>query len=223
MFFVAQGFWLLLRGREFWAGMALSVYAAKPHLAVLLPVLLAAKLKWKALLGGLAGVIVIMLVSFAVEGEQWPNRLLSLARLPEFNPAANRMPNLRGLLSFLGAGFVIEIALALAVIITFWFLFRRQPLHVGGRFSLAGGLLLSHHAYVYDAVLLLPALLLPYEAPCPQWLKWWALLLLTPVPYLLLLTGMELYGHLAITGYTLALTAATAASRLGHTTSCQSR
>ena len=62
MFFVAQGFWLLLRGREFWAGMALSVCAAKPHLAVLLPVLLAAKLKWKALLWGLAGGIVIMLV-----------------------------------------------------------------------------------------------------------------------------------------------------------------
>ena len=223
VFFAALGLWLLRRGRDFCAGLLLSVCAAKPHLAVLLPVLLAAKLKWRALLGGLAGGVAIVSVSFAVEGKQWPNRLFSLARLPEFDPAANRMPNLRGLLSSLDGGLPAEIALALVAIITFWFLFRRQPLHVGGNLSLAGGLLLSHHAYVYDALLLLPALMLPYESPSPKWLRSWALLLLTPVPYLFLLTDMELYGHLAISGYTLALTAATAAMQLGQTTSCQSR
>jgi hypothetical protein len=44
LLFAALGLRLLLRGRDFWAGVAFSMCAAKPHLALLLPVVLAAKL-----------------------------------------------------------------------------------------------------------------------------------------------------------------------------------
>ena len=148
-----------------------------------------------------------MLVSFAVEGPRWPDRLLSMMRLPEVDPAVNRMPNLRGLLSFFGDSLSAEIALALVVVAVVWLLSRRLSLRSGFTLALAGGLMLSHHAYFYDALVLLPALLLPYEEPRPEWLRKWALVLFTPVPYLFLLTSADLPGHLAVSGYTVALMA----------------
>lgn len=213
LFFVTAGLKLLLNGQDFWAGAAFSLCAGKPHLALLLPVFLAAKGKWKALLGGLAGGIVILSVSFAAEGRQWPARLVSLMSIAEFDPAANRMPNLRGLLQTVGGGWPLELALALAVTAAIWFLIRRGPLPFGASLALAGGLLLSHHAYGYDLVLLLPALLLAFELPHPAWIRLWAMALFCPIPYYLLMnpkTDTDWAGHLMISGYTLALIAALA-------------
>jgi hypothetical protein len=205
LFFVALGLRLLTRGRDFWAGVALSVCASKPHLAVLLPVVLVATQKWRALLGGIAGGVALMLVSFAVEGPPWPDRLLSLMRLADFDPAGNRMPNTRGLLSFFGESRSAETALTLVVVAAVWWLSSRLQLRSVFTLALACGLLVSHHAYFYDALLMLPALLLPFEEPHPEWLRKWALVLFTPVPYLLLLTKADLPGHLAVSGYTVAL------------------
>lgn len=212
LFFFALGFRLLtapvspgLGRRDFWAGVALSVCASKPHIAVLLPVVLAAQARWKALLGGAAGGITIVALSFAAEGSDWPARYLALARTPDFEHAVNRMPNLRGLLTWFGAGITIELLLALAAAVGIFVLSRNLPLKYGMAVALAGGVLLSHHAYVYDCVLLLPALLLPFEEQLPDWLRMWAGLLLTPVPYMFILTDLALPGHLAVTGYTVAL------------------
>jgi hypothetical protein len=207
LFFVALGLGLLLAGHDFWAGFAFSACIAKPHLALLLPVFLVARMKWKALLGGAAGGAASMLLSFAVEGKDWPHRLLVLARMPEFDPAAARMPNLRGLLSFLGGSLTAEVVLGLVIVAAVWLLSRRYPLPTAGAFVLAGGLLLSHHAYVYDALLLLPVLLLPYQSPHPEWMRKWALFLLTPLPYLFLLTTLGIAGQIAFNGYMLALAA----------------
>jgi hypothetical protein len=217
LFFVALGLRLLMGGRDFWAGFAFSACIAKPHLALLLPVFVIAQLKWKALLGGVAGGTVSALLSFAMEGKDWPQRLLTLARRPDFDPAAERMPNLRGLLSFLGGGIAAEVALGLIVVAAVWFIFRSQPLPVGGAFVLAGGLLLGHHAYVYDTVLLLPALLLPFQTAWPdhwqEWMRKWAFSLVTPPAYLFIMTNFSIVlvilGHIAISGYVLVLTAVT--------------
>jgi len=216
LFFVALGLRLLLGGHDFWAGVAFSACIAKPHLALLLPIFLIARLKWKALLGGMAGGTASMLLSFAAEGKDWPSRLLTLARMPEFDPAANRMPNLRGLLSFVGGSIAAEVALGLVLVAAVWFISRRQPFPTASALVLAGGLLLSHHAFVYDALLLLPALLLPFQAPYPEWTRKWALFLLSPTPFLFLLAHVGIpviLGHIAITGYTLALIVITARTR----------
>lgn len=205
LFFVALGLRLLLRGREFWAGVVLSLCIAKPHLALVLPVFLVAHGKWRSILGGLTGGITGLALSFAVEGREWPSRLLSLTQLPDFDPAPDRMPNLRGLLTFLGVGLALELALALAVIVAVWFLCRRLPLEAAAAVALAAGLLVSHHAYFYDALMLLPALMLPFGGGYPEWLRKWALVLFTPIPYLFLLIDAAWAGHLAITGFTLAL------------------
>jgi hypothetical protein len=213
LFFMALGFRLLIGGYDFWAGLAFSACIAKPHLALLLPVYLIAQGKWKTIVGGAAGGTASILLSFAVEGKDWPQRMLGLTRVPEFDPAAARMPNLRGLLSFLGGSFGVEVALGLVVAAVFWFLSRRQPLPIMGSLVLAGGLLLSHHAYFYDAVLLVPALMLPFESLGKDLMRNWALLLITPLPYLFLLTNMAIVGHIAITGYTLALIGVTVISQ----------
>jgi hypothetical protein len=204
LFFVTLGLWLLLRGRNFGAGLAFSICASKPHLAVMLPFVLAARKNYTALLGGVSGIAILLLLSFAVEGPQWPARLLALARLPDFDPAPGRMPNLRGLLSFFGGNLLLELALAVIAAGAIWILSARIPLKSGITVALAGGLMLSHHAYSYDALLLLPALLLPFENAGPEWLRLWALILITPVPYMLLLTSVEFPAHFLITGYTVA-------------------
>lgn len=205
LFFVALGLRLLLGGHDFWAGVALSICAAKPHLALLFPLLLAARGKWKALLGGAAGGAVILLVSFAAEGTDWPAKLLALSRTPEFTPAADRMPTLIGLLSMFGRSPALVVAGAAAIAAGCWLLGRKLPLPAAMALTLAGGLLVSPHAYGYDALLLLPALMLPFEADYPLWMQTWAVLLMTPIPYLILLSNNELPGHLVVTGYTLAL------------------
>jgi hypothetical protein len=211
LFFIALGLRLLMGGRDFWAGLAFSACIAKPHLALLLPVFLIARSKWKALLGIAAGGTASVSLSFVAAGKDWPQRLIAMVRVMELDPAADRMPNLRGLLSFLGGGVAAEVALGLVVVAAVWFLSRRHPLPTAGAIVLAGGLLLSHHAYVYDALLLLPALLLPFQAPHLEWMRKWAIFLLSPTPYLFLMTTVSIVGvflaHVAITGYTVALIA----------------
>ena len=208
LLFAALGLRLLLQGRDLCAGLALSLCINKPHLALLLPVLLVARGRWRALFGGLTGGIASLGLSFAAEGAGWPKRLAALwpAETPE------SMPNLRGLLTVFHAGLPVEIALALPVVVAVWFLSRRLPLPTAVALALAGGLLISHHAYFYDGVVLLPALLFPFETPIPEWLRKWALVLLTPIPYLFLLLPFDWPAQLAISGYGLALLAMMACS-----------
>jgi hypothetical protein len=115
------------------------------------------------------------------------------------------MPTLTGLLSMFGGGPALATAGAVAIAAGCWLLSRKLPLPAAMALTLAGGLLVSPHAYAYDALLLLPALMLPFEGDYPLWMQTWAVLLMTPVPYLILLSNNELPGHLAVTGYTLAL------------------
>jgi len=204
LFFATCGLKLLLRGKEFWAGAAFSLCAGKPHLALLVPVFLAGKNKWKALLGAVVGGLIITSVSFAAEGLAWPAQLLSLMQLPQFDPAPFRMPNLRGLLEPLGGGLLLEVTVAGLVMVVVWFISRRAALPVGASLALAGGLQIGHHSYAYDGVLLLPALLLVFETPHPAWMRLWAMVLFSPIPYLLLaIRHSEWPGHLLISGFVL--------------------
>ncbi len=205
LFFVALGLKLLLRNHDFVAGLVFSLCASKPHLALALPVLLVARRNWRAMAGGMAGGTFLLLASVAVEGPQWPLRFLALTQLPIFDPASERMPNLRGLLSAIHLGLGAEVALALVALGTTYYLCRRVPLATGAALAVAVGLWVGHHSYSYDCLLLLPVLLLPFEEPLPAPLREWAALLLTPVPYLLLLTDSPGWGALVVAGYTPAL------------------
>jgi len=228
LFFFALGLRLLVDGRDWWAGFVFSLCIAKPHLALLVPVLLIAQMRWKAIFSGAAGVMASIGACFlAGEGSDWPQRLMTLTSRIDGHPlaggvaAANfppaeapgRMPNLRGLVWFFGGGIWVEIAVGVIVVAAVWFISRKRPLPVSGTIALAGGLLLSHHAYLYDALLLVPALLLPFLIPAPELLRKWAVVLATPVAYLFTLAngslGFVLAGQAAISGYVLVLIAVT--------------
>src|ERR1022692_3566501 len=81
--------------------------------------------------------------------------------------------------------------LALAAV---WVISRRSALTIGATAAVIGGLLVSHHAYVYDAVLWLPA---------PKALRYGALLLCVPIPYVLLMQehGAWVVAQLSINGF----------------------
>lgn len=187
LLFVTLGLRLLQSKRSFAAGLVLSLCAAKPHLALGIPIFLLARRKWGALAGGLAGGVIQTVVSFAIEGREWPARLLQLSRISDFSPAPAKMPNLLGLTHWLPHGAAAEAVLAVLVLAAAWRIARRSPLAVGATAAIVAGLLASHHAYVYDAVLLLPALLLAMRWQLPQGSRYGVLLLCAPIPYLLLM------------------------------------
>jgi hypothetical protein len=205
LFFATVGIRLLIAERDFWSGVAISACIGKPHLALLFPVLMIARGRWRAVFGGVAGVAASVLISFAAEGRDWIQQLVALSRIPEFDPAAQHMPNLRGLLSFTSAGLGIEAAIGVVVAAAIFYLSQRQSLAVAGALVISAGLMLGHHGYFYDAVLLLPALLLTVQTPHPEWLRGWALLLFTPLPFMMLLTSLGLAAQIALNGFTLAL------------------
>lgn len=199
------GLLLLRANRDFAAGLVWSLCAAKFHLGLGIPVFLAARRKWVAIAGGVVGGLAQLAISFAAEGRGWPQRLLDLAKISEFSPVPYKMPNLNGLTYRLPGGALIEAVLAVLVLAAVWRISRRATLPVAAAAALAGGLLVGHHAYVYDAILLLPLVMLVRQADFPRTLQYWALLLCAPVPYILLMYDPAApVAQAAISGFALA-------------------
>ena len=156
-----------------------------------------------ALAGGLAGGLVQLAISFVAEGREWPARLLQLSSISDFSPSPSKMPNLLGLTHGLPYGGGVEAVLALLALAAVWVISRRSALTIGATAAVIGGLLVSHHAYVYDAVLLLPACALVLRLPAPKALRYGALLLCVPIPYVLLMQehGAWVVAQLSINGF----------------------
>ena len=204
LLFATAALFLLVRCQDFAAGLVLAICASKFHLALALPVFLAANRRWRSIAGAVVGGLAILAMSFAAEGPSWPLRLLELSRRPEFNPAPWRMPNIAGLIA--GAPFAgaLEILLGMVVLAAVWRISRVADLPTGMAAALAGGLLLSHHSQAYDCVLLIPAMIVVLEGSVPSALRCWALVLLTPVPYLFLLVEpLSLAGRVLVVGFPL--------------------
>src|SRR5579859_199138 len=80
MFMALAGLQLLVMKRDFAAGLVLSLCASKFHLALAIPLFLAANRRWRALAGGAIGGLVILGVSFLAEGPDWVAHLIELSR-----------------------------------------------------------------------------------------------------------------------------------------------
>jgi hypothetical protein len=202
--FAAAGFWLLRSGRDFAAGLVFALCANKFHLAVPLPLFLVARRNWTALSGGLCGGVILLGLSFALEGWQWPLRLLELSRRFEFSPAPYKMPNLHGVSYWLPFSLAWEVGLAVLALAATYLISRRCEARVAAATALATGLLVSHHAYIYDAVLLIPLLMLAQQERFPAVVQYWSVVLCIPVAYRLLLEPLSSFmAQLAISGFTL--------------------
>jgi hypothetical protein len=175
---------LLSRGRDFAAGLVLALCAAKFHLFFLLPVLILARRLWQTAWGILAGGCVLAAVSFAVGGVRWPSQFLTVALDSRINPHPWLMPNLHGLLYGIPGSGVWEAALSVLAAVLVWYIARGAVgIHTALAALLVGSLLTSHHAYLPDAALLLPASLTVGFAAQTRWLRALAILPMLPILY----------------------------------------
>jgi Glycosyltransferase family 87 len=188
LLFIAVAFRYWEKGRDYAAGLALSLCAIKFHLFVLLPLLF-----WRQRLGRMAagfgsGAAALAAVSFAVEGWRWPLDYFGVLTDGRVHPGADSMPNLHGLFAALPHGVYLEVLAAAAVVLAAWVTLRAVPFPAGFALTLIGGLLLSFHSYLMDAAILLPALLIVVSGTNRHGLKIAATLLLSPPAALLLVS-----------------------------------
>lgn len=197
---------LLEKGRDGVAGLLIACCAIKFNLALLFPVALIARRRWTAVGGAAAGLLALAALS-SIEGIDWPVR--EFQSIQSVNVGQNAMPNFRGLAFWFPHSRVIEIALGLGLTVLVWWIARRTanlPNAIAA--ALAGGLLISHHAYLYDAVVLMPLLLLALETSGLG--RAMAAIEVSPLFYLLpvadyLSTVVWLESQLLIVGFTIAL------------------
>lgn len=186
---ILGAFLLLLRRKtDFLAGLLLSLCAIKFHLFLFVPILLLAKKRWRILGGATLGTAVLTALGMLVNGPDSLRQYIAVLRDPWINPDAAVMPNLHGLVSILHAGARVEFALAAAVFAGFlWMLARSQNFEFLLAASLVCGLLVSFHSGVADDILLLPVFVLVVGNCAGKPLRAATGLILTPIPYFLVL------------------------------------
>lgn len=178
------------RGRDFSAGAVLSLCAIKPHLFVLVPLVVAVQRRWRFFAGAAAGGTLLMVVSFLAEGTGWVVEYIHTLGDPRIHPNLGVMPTLRNLVAMAGGppwlywALCVLTAIAVAVVA-----FRSARLETGLAAALAGGLAANYHTYLPDTVLLLPAFALLRAVRLSGWPLWPWVLLLSPMGWLLYLAG----------------------------------
>jgi hypothetical protein len=176
------GAFLLEKGKPFAAGLCFAVCTAKPHLVVLLPLLLVAQNLRRTVAGLATGGAALLALSFAVGGWGWPGQFLHAIANPRIDPTPMELHNIRGLVQ----GWVpAEIALGLTVALAVWIVSRRAPFEIGLSAVLAGSLLVCHHLTASDWCMLLPVgLILGFRAATAP-VRVAAILLITPLTTIL--------------------------------------
>jgi hypothetical protein len=203
LLFFAAGLLSMERKRPWIAGIAFSLCICKFHLALGIPVMLAAQKRWKTLIAGAIAFSVLIAACFVIEGPAWLLQYWKMSQLPEFSPAAARMPNLHGLASWLPWAAATEMIGAIAVVLLLWAACRAgTDLGTAGAAAAASGLLLGHHSYAGDCALLIPLAVLTIQRQgMPPWLTVWAVVLLSPVPVLLLVSRRSFLGQVLIAAF----------------------
>ena len=190
LLWVAISMKLRSKGLSFAAGIVFSLCAAKFQLLLLTPVLLVAQRSWRFTRGLLTGGTVLAAVSFLAAGWSWPQQMYETATRPEFSPNPGLMPNVHGALSYLAFGPWLEALVGLFVVVAVWTVARRMSFTYALACSLAGGLLISYHAYLPDYALLLPACLTIFVTTEMLLLRVLALFLLSPPAHFFVGAGL---------------------------------
>ena len=203
LMFFTVGLLLMEKKRPWSAGLVFSLCICKFHLALGIPIMLAAQKRWRALIAGALGALALIALCFLIEGREWPLQYLKMSLMPEFSPAPERMPNLHGIASRLRWAAGAEIVGAVAIVLLLWSACRASTnVWMSGAATAACGLLLGNHAYAGDCVLLIPiAVLTIQHKGVPHWLKAWAALLLSPALVLLLTSQKPLPGQMLIAAF----------------------
>jgi hypothetical protein len=158
MLFFALAMYLLSTNHPVLSGLILSLCFQKYHLFLLVPVWIIAQRRWAIGLGASLGGAALLGLSFAVGGWQWPLEYLRVLGRSEINPSTTMMPNIHGFLASFNIGFGPEVAMALLVGLSVWYVCRRDSSENAMLAALLGSLLVSYHAYLSDMLLLIPVL-----------------------------------------------------------------
>jgi hypothetical protein len=203
LMFFTGGLLLIERKKPLSAGVLFSLCICKFHLALGIPVMLAAQKRWRTLIAGSVAVLALIAACFLIEGPEWPLQYARMSQMPAFSPAPERMPNLYGIASWLPWTTATEIVCAVAIVLLLWTVCRgSNDLGMPGAAAAACGLLLGPHAYAGDCALLIPLSVLTIQRQnAPPWLKVWAVLLLSPVPTLLLVSQKPSLGQIFIVAF----------------------
>jgi hypothetical protein len=176
---------LFRRQRDFAAGLVLSLCALKFHLFLFLVLLLVMKRRWRAIEGGACGLAALALLSLG-EIRAWINVL----RDPWISPDPQNLPNLHGLILTLHGGLPAEFAVVAMVAILFVVcVIKSENFEFLMAISLVCGLLTSFHSGPADDVLLLPVFVLTIGASADAVTRTLTALVITPIPYLISLSG----------------------------------
>jgi hypothetical protein len=172
-------------GRDFAAGLAASLIAIKITYLPAAGLVFLAKSR-RGTLGFLTGVAVQLAVSFGVAGAGWPRRYLAVLGNPLLDSEPRRMLSVRAVAAGLALPPVVYVAAALALYLGLWVASRRLSLPDALSLALAVGVIASPHCYIYDAAMLIPLLVRVASPGSRAGLT--ALIGLTPLPYLALMT-----------------------------------
>jgi hypothetical protein len=172
------------------SGAVISLCAMKWNLFLTLPFFLLRFRSTRFLSGFFIGMLIILVVSFAVAGVSWPGEYLRLLQNPELSPHVDGMPNLRGLFSWIPrhSYFVTTYVLATigVVILNGFVVFRTASREYAMAATCISGLFITPHAYPYDCALLIPSLVALAFKTGSLTVRYLATLVLTPVFSLLL-------------------------------------
>lgn len=172
-------------GKEFLGGLALSLLGIKITYLPAVGLACLAKSR-RATLGLITGVSLQLVLSFAMEGFGWPLKYVTLLRNPLFDLEPRRMLNIRAITTAFHLPSAIYLAAALGLYALLWIASKRVRLADALIVALPIGLIASPHCYVYDAVVLIP--LFARSLRAEGWAGRFALLGLTPLPYLALMS-----------------------------------
>ena len=146
-------------GKARTGGLVFSLCAIKFHLFFLLPIWIVARREGRFAQGLAAGGALLLLFSFAAAGANWPVEWFRVATASDFSPGLGLMPNVHGVALSMGLGVGVEIVAGIGAAAATWFVARRGDFYLSLACCLACGLLVSHHAYLADMAILLPAAL----------------------------------------------------------------
>ena len=183
----AGSLWLARRGYDFAAGLLLALCASKPHLFVLVPLVLLLYRRWRYAGGAALSFLLSNAAAALFAGPEVIAAFLKMLREPGGSPWPGIMPSVRAIA---GTNETLFAALAGAVfVLTVAAIVRVRNFEAAFAFALIGGLLMSPHAYMQDAITVLPAAAILLPGLGPGALRTFLRLALLPFPYYVLFLG----------------------------------
>ncbi len=145
---------------QFLAGAVLALCAYKVHLFILAPLWIIAARRWRVAYGMLAAGAGLTAVSTIVAGPGWiAANYEAASRYDAAVDATAKMPNLLGLFRALPHRYVWVACGFVCIAVLTFAAARKARTEFGLALAIAGGLVASTHAFLYDCSLLLPLIL----------------------------------------------------------------